>query len=107
MCVIDLTTIPDPMGGGLLVGASAAFHAALWKKNEWEKVVKLLQLYSDEPPPPAGVNCYLHRKLLFTIAMSRLHLYHRDEPPPPTGVNCYLHRKLLFTIAMSRLHLQV
>ena len=73
MCVIDLTTIPDPMGGGLLVGASAAFHAALWKKNEWEKVVKLLQLYSDEPPPPAGVNCYLHRKLLFTIAMSRLH----------------------------------
>ncbi len=33
-----MTTIPDPMGGGLLVGASAAFHAALGKKNEWEKV---------------------------------------------------------------------
>jgi len=28
----------DPMGGGLIVGATAAFHAALWKKNEWEKV---------------------------------------------------------------------
>ena len=41
----DFTTIPDPMGGGLLVGASAAFHAALWKKNEWEKVVKLDLFY--------------------------------------------------------------
>ena len=28
------------MGGGLIVGATAAFHAALWKKNEWEKVCR-------------------------------------------------------------------
>jgi hypothetical protein len=49
----DKTTVPDPLGGGTLVGATAAFHAALWKKNEWHKVVQLLQVYSDEPPPPA------------------------------------------------------
>jgi len=50
----DRTLIPDPNGGGVLNGANAAFHCRLMKKNEWEKVVQLLELYSDEPPSPVA-----------------------------------------------------
>lgn len=39
---------------GSLAGANAAFHCRLMKKNEWEKVCRLLELYSDEPPSPVA-----------------------------------------------------
>jgi hypothetical protein len=48
----DKAMVPDPLGGGLIVGATPAFHARLMRRNEWERVVALLDLYSDEPAPP-------------------------------------------------------
>lgn len=50
----DRTVIPDPVAGGIQNGANAAFHCRLMRKNEWEKVCQLLELYSDEPPPPVA-----------------------------------------------------
>jgi hypothetical protein len=44
----DNTTVPDMVNGGIVKGATAAFHARSMKPNEWEKVVKLLELYSNE-----------------------------------------------------------
>mmetsp|Transcript_62703 Transcript_62703/g.150761 ORF Transcript_62703/g.150761 Transcript_62703/m.150761 type:complete len:698 (-) Transcript_62703:133-2226(-) len=48
----DNVTVPDLINGGVVKGASPSFHAKLHKKNDWEKVVQLLDLYTNELPPP-------------------------------------------------------
>ncbi len=44
----DNMCVPDVVNGGLVKGATAAFHARAMKRNEWQKVVQLLELYSNE-----------------------------------------------------------
>jgi len=48
----DQVTVPDLINGGIIKGATPAFHAKLHKKNDWEKVVQLCEVYTNEPPPP-------------------------------------------------------